>query len=261
MGRKMLKCNIGDVFGCFTVLSKPYILGEHSFVHIKCNVCGQEQDLALSEIKNRPKQHCQYCKGEAHRLYRDPQIGEVYKNWEIIEGKKKLNKFWCFNAKCLKCGHTQYVRKDQLFFTSKKCNACNYRAEVERSEHKQKVLNRKMHQPACTLFNHVCREAALRSILVTITPQYLESVFETQKHCCAITGDYIPDIRKASVDRIDSSKPYEEGNIQIVTKQANISKHVMTMSQLYEFCTKVINHANQQPSQPLTKLEGSETRC
>ena len=27
----------------------------------------------------------------------------------------------------------------------------------------------------------------------------------------------------------------------------------------YEFCRKVLNHANQQPSQPLTKLEGSET--
>lgn len=33
----------------------------------------------------------------------------------------------------------------------------------------------------------------------------------------------------------------------------------MSMNELIEFCKKVINHANQQPSQPLTKLEGSET--
>lgn len=44
-----------------------------------------------------------------------------------------------------------------------------------------------------------------------------------------------------------------------VTYQANVSKHTMTMEQLYEFCRKVLNYANQQPSQPLTKLEGSET--
>lgn len=31
------------------------------------------------------------------------------------------------------------------------------------------------------------------------------------------------------------------------------------MPELYEFAQKVLNHANQQPSQPLTKLEGSET--
>lgn len=143
--------------------------------------------------------------------------------------------------------------------TSKKCEGCKYRADVEKSKHKQHVSNRKMNRPYLTLFNHVCREAAIRSILVTITPEYLEELFEKQHHCCAITGDYLPDIRKASVDRIDSSKPYEKDNVQIVTKQANISKHVMTMEQLYEFCRKVLNHANQQPSQPLIKLEGSET--
>lgn len=33
----------------------------------------------------------------------------------------------------------------------------------------------------------------------------------------------------------------------------------MTMEELYDFCKKVLNHANQQPSQGLTTLEGSET--
>lgn len=32
-----------------------------------------------------------------------------------------------------------------------------------------------------------------------------------------------------------------------------------TFGRLYQFCKDVLNHANQQPSQPLTKLEGSET--
>lgn len=46
---------------------------------------------------------------------------------------------------------------------------------------------------------------------------------------------------------------------RMVTYQANVSKHTMTMEQLYEFCNKVINHANQQPSASLTTCEGSET--
>lgn len=33
----------------------------------------------------------------------------------------------------------------------------------------------------------------------------------------------------------------------------------MSMNELYEFCNKVLNYANQQPSTPLTKCEGSET--
>ena len=33
----------------------------------------------------------------------------------------------------------------------------------------------------------------------------------------------------------------------------------MNMSELYEFCRKVLNYANQQPSIGLTTNEGSET--
>lgn len=84
-------------------------------------------------------------------------------------------------------------------------------------------------------------------------------MFEKQNHICAITGDIISSIDEASLDRIDSSKGYTEDNVQWVTIQANLSKHTMTMEELKLFCRKVLNHANQQPSQPLTKLEGSET--
>lgn len=58
---------------------------------------------------------------------------------------------------------------------------------------------------------------------------------------------------------IDSTKGYIEGNVQWVTTQANRCKHILSMSELYEFAQKVLNHANQQPSTPLTKCEGSET--
>jgi hypothetical protein len=33
----------------------------------------------------------------------------------------------------------------------------------------------------------------------------------------------------------------------------------MSTQELLEFANKIINHANQQPSTPLTKCEGSET--
>ena len=259
MGRKILSCNIGDIFGCFKVLSNPYILGEHSFVHVKCIYCGEEQDLTLSEIKNRLKQRCQYCRGEMRKTRPDPIQGEVYKNWKVLDGKVRSKGFWLYKCECTICHHVQYIRKDQLFNKVKRCENCKYKAYEE--QHRARVLkeNIKRNQPYLTMFNHVCREAALRGILVTISPEYIEYIHNKQNKCCAITGDPIPDIRKASIDRIDSKKPYEEGNIQIVTKQANLSKHIMSMNELYEFCKKVLNHANQQPSTPLTKCEGSET--
>lgn len=259
MGRKMLSCNIGDVFGCFEVIELPVVKGEHSYVKVRCTKCQKIQELALSEIKNRPKQNCQYCRGMRHQLYDIPKQGEVFANWEVLGDVKKENRFIYIKCRCLICEHEQYVRKDQLIVTHKKCDNCKYKAAKEKSIRQLKIKERRRNQPFLTVFNHVCAEAAKRSIPVTITPQYIEQIYNQQNKCCAITGDLLPDIRKASVDRIDSSKPYEIDNIQIVTKQANLSKHVMTMEQLYEFCKKVIKHANQKPSTPLTKSEGSET--
>ena len=89
--------------------------------------------------------------------------------------------------------------------------------------------------------------------------EYLWNLFKSQKQVCAITGDFIESIDDASLDRIDSNNYYVEGNVQWVTYRANVSKHTMSMNELYEFCKKVINYANQQPSQELTYLEGSET--
>ena len=60
-------------------------------------------------------------------------------------------------------------------------------------------------------------------------------------------------------NRIDSSKGYIRGNLQWVTKRVNWMKGDMLTEELFEMCNKILNHANQQPSQPLTKLEGSET--
>ena len=110
-----------------------------------------------------------------------------------------------------------------------------------------------------TEYTRLKRSAEKRAYVFEVSIEYLWNLFQEQKQICAITGDYIPNIEEASLDRIDSSKGYIEGNVQWVTYQANLSKHVMTMEQLYEFCRKVLNHANQQPSQRLTTLEGSET--
>lgn len=88
--------------------------------------------------------------------------------------------------------------------------------------------------------------------------EYLWNLFIYQNKTCALTGDPL-NINTASLDRIDSKYGYIEGNVQWVTAQANKCKHILTMAELYEFCEKVLRHANQQPSQPLTKLEGSTT--
>lgn len=110
-----------------------------------------------------------------------------------------------------------------------------------------------------TRYSKLKKSAIKRGYPFEVSIDFLWNLFLSQNHICAITGDYIESIKGASLDRIDSTKGYTEDNVQWVTYQANVSKHTMSMNSLYEFCRKVLNHANQQPSTPLTKCEGSET--
>ena len=44
----------------------------------------------------------------------------------------------------------------------------------------------------------------------------------------------------ASRDRLDSSKGYEENNVQFVCKVVNLMKHEMTIEELEECCRAII---------------------
>lgn len=260
MGRKMLTCEIGDVFGCFEVISKPVVKGEHSFVQVQCTTCGHISELTLSEIKNRPKKHCTKCRGHDHIKYLKPNKNTIIGNWQVVGEDLVKNKgFRTILCKCLKCNYLQYIRLDALYNNGRECEKCHAERIKVKESNKTLIKNRIQNQPFVTKFNRICNEAGKRSIPVTITPEYIKELYEIQEHKCALTGDYLPDVRKASLDRIDSTKPYEPGNVQFVTKEANLAKHIMPQEVFIDFCKRVVKHANQQPSQGLTTLKGSET--
>lgn len=102
-----------------------------------------------------------------------------------------------------------------------------------------------------------------------LTPEYLYNILKSQNFKCALSGedliqgekglDYVGIDLILSLDRIDSTIPYIKGNVQWVTKQVNMCKHILSVSDFINLCNKIINHTNQQPSTPLKKCEGSET--
>lgn len=260
MGRKMLTCEIGDIFGCFEVLSSPVVIGEHSFVNVKCLKCGHQSTLALSEIKNRPKQNCTKCRGSDNIKYSIPENNSIIGNWKVLDNTIiKIKGFRCILCECCKCSHNQYIRLDALHTKGKNCDECKAKRVRVKEEIQKEKSKRRQNQPALTKFNQICATAAMRSILVTITPEYIQDLYNKQDKKCALTGDDLPDIRSASLDRIDSDKPYEPGNVQFVTKEANLAKHIMSQEDFINFCRKVVKHADQQLSRPLTKSESSET--
>lgn len=82
-------------------------------------------------------------------------------------------------------------------------------------------------------------------IPLNITIKDAWELFEAQEHRCALTGVeiYLParwiDTGTASLDRIDSSRGYEPGNVQWVHKDVNRMKNSFDQSYFIKMCQAV----------------------
>ena len=175
------------------------------------------------------------------------KIGNRYKHWTVIDGpfrNKHKSLVWLCECDCHKTKKyfqgNALVKPDANF----RCRKCSVPLRIETFLQTKGKIG-KLRQGK---FSKIQRNAKARHIEFNLTKEYLNDLFIKQNGMCAITGDKLIDINKSSLDRIDSSKPYIENNVQWVTIQANRCKHLLTMQELYEFCRKVLNHANQQPS-------------
>ena len=176
------------------------------------------------------------------------KLGDTFGNWTVVDDNTFVKSGHTYVKVQCDCGTVKWVQANELTNPNRNFKCA---AQAER--------NGKVGELTLTRFTKLQRSAEKRNIEFLVSLEYLSNLYESQNHICAITGRHINSIDEASLDRIDSSKGYIEGNVQWTTYQANVSKHTMTMEELYQFCKDVLNHANQQPSQPLTKLEGSET--
>ena len=78
---------------------------------------------------------------------------------------------------------------------------------------------------------------------------------EKQSRKCALSGvdlvllpDWHDPSCNVSIDRKDSTIGYTMNNVQLVTKQVNVAKHILTNEQFIDLCKNVTKYANQQPS-------------
>ena len=251
---RKLDIKIGDVFGDWTVIDLD-VTSRNNSRYIKCQCkCGYIGEINASALRNGKSKSCKSCAKRKNTIILN--IGDKYKHWTILEGPIYQNSTAYYKVRC-DCGTECLKLPSEIISPNRyfQCEKCSYKENLE----KIKIKNGMVGDLTLTEHTRLRKSAEKRGYSFEVSIEYLWNLFLQQKQICAITGDYIPTIKEASLDRIDSSKGYTEGNVQWVTYQANISKHVMSMNELYEFCKKVLNHANQQPSQPLTKLEGSET--
>jgi len=140
------------------------------------------------------------------------------------------------------CGGIKAVRKSSL--TAGMTKTCGCGAHPSR----QANVNWKGYEEiSLDFFTTLKRNAESRNIDFNITIEYLWNLYITQNKKCSLSGLLIQFGAKrttttVSVDRIDSSKGYVEGNVQWVHKKINIMKNVYSQEEFIILCKQVVNH-------------------
>ena len=98
-----------------------------------------------------------------------------------------------------------------------------------------------------TIFSNMRRQSIVKDIdknKVDVTREFLEELFDNQGGLCALSGfpinlSHNPKEMTASLDRINSSKGYEKGNVQWVHRDINWMKNKFSDKYFYKMCRAV----------------------
>ncbi len=156
-----------------------------------------------------------------------PEVGDVVNSWTIqgvvLKGNKHGSTY--LEAQCV-CGNLRTVYYHHITTgKSTKCNPCSRKGVGDmRVKHD---LNATI---PSWLYSRIQSKSQKRGISFNVSQGYLSDLYDTQEGLCALTNVILRLTRKessettASLDRIDSSKGYEIGNVQWVHKTINKMK-------------------------------------
>lgn len=235
----------GKRFGKLTVIKQIETPEKHknkrtnAFWECKCD-CGNTTIVIGTSLRKGTKS-CG-CLSRLQEQYdiTDQKFGKLIAK-EIVGHTKKGLVIW----KCVcKCGNEVDVTGNQLRTGRKKSCGCL-----------QKLTGKKHHSwngykgIYKNNWTRIISNSKTRKLPFNITIEYVWELFIKQNKRCALSGvpltfapSYKPEEHTASLDRIDSSKGYVEGNVQWVHKKVNKIKMDMSDKEFIDWCKKVTEH-------------------
>lgn len=211
-------------------LKQMYLINKKSCIEI-----ANELNFSITTV-------CKYLRKYKikYRRYHDDftgmQIGDTYVI-RVIETQPTTGKHAQWLCRC-SCGK-EFTRLSSALKTCihHKCVECT------------RKTTRSTGKPPYYVLGYIKTSAESRDITFSIDIEYLRKLYKKQKGLCALSGVQIDfaetgilhgqGFSTASLDRIDSSTGYIEGNVQWVHKKINVMKMALKQEEFVEYCDLV----------------------
>ena len=150
-----------------------------------------------------------------------------------------------------KCSHCLRTLPADMFEKGGNAKGKYYRTECRTctQEKRTKAKNQTPYTYLKLLFTQLKSSRRNSEITWNLELDYIYKLWDEQKGCCALSGinmtwhrgggqtDY-----SCSIDRKDSKKGYEVGNIQLVCSTVNYMKSTLNDAQLYWWCKNIVDY-------------------
>jgi hypothetical protein len=210
----------------------------------KC-VCGKEKMVNINNLKRGLTTSCGCIKNKPLcdlTNYKGVIIGDKYNKLTIIDipfrkkiknGNNKLNSV--IHVKC-RCDCGSIVERRLRDVMNKNILGCGC------TDLGQKMIGKLPRY----FYRYLMVQAKQREIPFTLTFEELSKLFDVQNNKCALSDVYLKFNSSskildgnASLDRIDSNKPYETGNVQWVDVNINYAKLRLSNDEFIQMCKNV----------------------
>jgi hypothetical protein len=176
--------------------------------------------------------------------------GSTINKWSVLSKLPNGNRgrvYW--ECKCITCGAVKRVRDDSLKKSLFGCIDCSNKEPIgTRKPGMESPIYKGTKDISLTQWKNIKKHSVRNSRILefTISIEFAQKLLEQQNYKCKLTGLSLVTQDKnekynckkitASLDRIDSSKGYIEGNIQWVHKKVNTIKWNLEQSEFIELC-------------------------
>lgn len=211
-------------------IPKEYLIEEYINKNKTMQLISKELGCGLTTIKRRLVEY---------GLFKDfSRIGTKYGKLTVLECTKTENKQKYFKCIC-DCGKV-VIRNAVVLYSKDRIPSCGCLRAIGQKHSSysgyEEISGAKLSQ--------ITLGAKKRNIEYNVTPEYIWNLFLQQNKKCALSGldlNFVISAKNkrfetASLDRIDNTKGYIEGNVQWLHKKVNLMKHISKTEDFVEMC-------------------------
>lgn len=218
------------------LINKEWLIEEYVNKQRSATEIAEEKNCSYSLINRRLRKYG-IVERSGEQMSELDLSGKTFGKWKVI-AKISGKNFCQWQCKCI-CGNLKILSTYSLTSgASKGCWLCNGSYEAEEK-----------HIITAHYWSSLQKGALKRKINFNIDKDYIADLYERQNRRCALTGmrlnmaDTLSAWKEgkqtASLDRIDSLRPYENGNVQWVHKMVNLAKWDMPQDEFIQMCNLV----------------------